>query len=243
MKKIFCFLAIGALALQSCSSSSEDDNTPGVVLVKKTIETDTDGTVITSTATYNGTKLNKVTSDDGYVTQFFYTGDLITKIEYKFGGVMLQKDVFTYNGSGQLTSYVMTEFEDDYGRKEVYAYNGDGSVSVSYFSGDSVSQTISDGTGTMTFLANGEVGTITTSNGQSHTYTYDNKNNPFKNITGFGKISWTDIDASGILHNVILDEFGFGAIETTYTYNADNYPTMAVESSGSNESTMEFIYF
>ncbi|CAM3404406.1 hypothetical protein FLLO111716_08515 [Flavobacterium longum] len=244
MKKILCFLAIGALALQSCSSSSDDDdNASGVVLLKQTVETDADGSTFTSTATYNGTKINKVTSDGGYVVQFTYTGDLITKVEYKLGGVLFQKETYTYNGSGQLTSYVMLELEDDYGRKENYVYNGDGTISVSYFNGDTTSQTTSDGTGVITFLPNGEVATITTSMGESHIYTYDNKNNPFKNVTGYGKISFTDIGASGIMHNVVLDQMSFGADEIIYTYNADNYPTVAVEGSGINEVTTTFTYY
>lgn len=244
MKKLFCFLAVGAMALTSCSSSSDDDNNnPGVVLVKQTIETDEFGDTFTSTATYNGTKLNKITADGGYVVQFTYDGDLITKMEYKLGGVVFQRETYTYNGSGQLTSYVLVELDDDYGHKETYVHNGDGSISVTYYSGDATSQTTNDGNGTVTFLSNGEVASITTTMGDNNTYTYDTKNSPFKNVTGYAKISWTDIEATGMNHNVTFEDSNFGDVTTTYTYNAADYPTSAVETSGGQSVTTTFTYY
>jgi hypothetical protein len=242
MKKLFCFLAIGALTLTSCSSSSDDDGGSGVVLLKKTIETDSDGNTFTSQATYNGTKISKITADGGFVLYFTYTGDLITKIEYKLGGVLIQTDSFSYDGSQRLISYVRLEHDDAYGAKELYVHNGDDSIGITAYSGDLTSQTTLDGTGTITFLANGEVGTITTDFSDSHTYTYDTKNNPFKNVTGYSKISWVDASATGILHNITSDDSSFDTTTTTYTYNSGDYPTEAVETSGVDQATTTFFY-
>ena len=242
MKKLFCILAIGALALNSCSSDDDNGGSSGVVLVKQTVETDGDGDTFTSTATYNGTKIKKITADGGITIDFTYTGDNITKAEYKFGGILYQTDLYTYGSNGKLATYVRLEHQDDLGSKEVYVHNGNGSVSITAYSGDLVSQTTLDGTATVTFLANGEVGSITSTYSDDHTYTYDTKNHPFKNVTGYSKISWVDTEASGMMHNIIHDDSSFDTT-TTYTYNAGDYPTSAVEMSGAGEITTTFTYY
>jgi hypothetical protein len=152
--------------------------------------------------------------------------------------------LYTYDGN-KLATYVRLEHDDDFGAKEVYTYNGDGTVTIMAYSGDVVSQTNPDGVGTITFLANGEVGTITTNFSDNRSYTYDNKNNPFKNVTGYSKISWVDTSASGILHNVTSESINSSIATTTaYTYNSGDYPTEAVENySGGDVVTTQFIYY
>lgn len=244
MKKLFCFLAVSSMVMTSCSSS--DDNgggpTPGVVLLKQTIETDAEGDTFTSTATYNGTKLNKITSDGGFTMNFTYSGDLITKIEYKESGTVVQTDKFTYNGSQQLTSYLRLEHDSEWGSKETYTYNGDGTVTVTAYSGDLAEQTTLDGTATITFLPNGEVATISSAFSDNHSYTYDDKNNPFKNVTGYGKISWVDTDATGIMHNVTNDT-SWGGTTLVFTYNELGYPATATETFMGETTSTQFIYY
>lgn len=236
---MFCFLAIGAMTLTSCSS--DDNGGSGTILLKKTIETFDDGSTMTSTATYDGTKIKKITTDQGFTLDFTYTGNLITKMEYKFIGVLFQTDIYSYDANENLTSYVRLEHEDGLGAKEVYVHNPDGTISVTAYSGDLTSQTTLDGTGTITFLANGEVDSITTTYSDDHTYTYDNKNNPFKNVTGYGKISWVDTEAAGIMHNITLDDTSFDTT-TTYTYNGNDFPATATETYDGEQTTTEFFY-
>jgi len=229
------------MTLTSCSSDDSNDGASGVVLLKKVVDTYSDGTTMTSTATYNGTKIKKISTDDGFTLDFTYTGNLITKMEYKFMGTLFQTDIYSYNASEQLVSYVRLEHTDEYGAKEVYVHNPDGTISVTAYSGDLTSQTTLDGTGTITFLGNGEVGTITSTFSDDHIYTYDNKNNPFKNVTGYDKISWVGAEATGIMHNITLDD-SYVDTTTTYTYNSNDYPTTATENYDGDVTTSEFFY-
>ena len=52
MKKILLFCAV-ALALNSCSSDDSSSDSSSSVLLKKTIETDSEGTKITTNYTYD----------------------------------------------------------------------------------------------------------------------------------------------------------------------------------------------
>lgn len=240
MKKLFCFLALSSLVLTSCSSD-DNSNPSGTVLLKKTIETDVDGSEIVSTATYNGTKLVKVISDGGYGIYFTYTGDLITRTDYKVGGQIFETQLYTYNASNELIEYVLTEPLDGYGWKEVHVHNTDGSVSVTAYSGDTNAQTLLEGHATIAF-ANGEVSQITSDYQGSHAYTYDTKNSPFKNVTGYSKISYVEGEAEGILHNMLTDTSSDGNSAMIYTYNANDYPTSVIENYDGEESTTEFFY-
>lgn len=235
-------MAVGALVLNSCDSSSDDDGgSAGVVLLKKTIETDSEGNVVTSIASYNGAKIDKITATGDFLIDFTYTGDLITKEEYSQGGEVFQINNYTYT-DGKIATFTRIEPLDDLGYKEVFTHNNDGTISVAVFIGDAASQTMANGTSTIT-IANGEVTSITTSGfGVDHTYTYDTKNHPFKNVIGYAKISYVDGEASGMLKNITLDESDFGDVSTTYTYFANQYPETAVENDGGDETTTEFFY-
>lgn len=241
MKKLFCFLAVSALVLNSCDSSSDDGESAGVVLLKKTIETGPDGEVVTSIASYNGAKIDKITATGDFLIDFTYTGDLITKQEYSQAGEVFQINNFTYT-DGKIATFTRIEPLDDLGYKEVFTHNSDGTISVAVFIGDAASQTTLNGTSTIT-ISDNEVASITTSGfGADHTYTYDTKNHPFKNVIGYAKISYVDGEASGMLKNITLDESDFGNVTTTYTYLANQYPGTAVENDGGEETTTQFFY-
>jgi hypothetical protein len=241
MKKLFCFLAITSLALTSCSSSDDGGSSSGTVLLKKTIENGPDGN-ITSIATYNGTKLDKITATGGYVIDFTYTGNLITQVDYKLGTEVSQTEKYTYDGSNRMASYVRLELDVEWGPKEVYVYNGDGTVTVNSYSGDLDSQTNGPSVATISFLANGEVDEITSDDG-TISYTYDNKNNPFMNVTGYSKVAFSDMATDGILHNVTLEHSTTDSdLTRVYTYNEDGFPTNAVESYDGDDTTTEFFY-
>lgn len=228
------------LLFSSCGSDDGGDATGGNVLIKKTIENGPEGQYIT-VATYNGTKLVKLTSNDGEVVEFTYTGDDITKMVYKVDGAIEQEERYTYNSEGKMATHISLDHDMQWGSKEVFTYNSDNVVTVDNFSGDLESQENEDGTNTITFV-NGEVSQIVTPF-DTITFTYDNKHNPFKNITGFSKISYADQGASGILHNVLSESSSNGGGSTyTYTYNSSDYPTQVVEDWDGETYTTEFIY-
>ena len=242
MKKILCLFGALTFALTSCSS---DDDSSGSVLLKKEIKTDSEGDKVTTNHEYNGNKIVKSTvngSTDG--TYFTYTGNLITKMEFKYDNQLEHIDTYTYDSSNRLITYVSIAPLEEEGFKEVYTYNADGSISVQVFTGDEVTQTISNGTRKITFVG-GEITTIVSTETRSYSYTYDDKNNPFVNVLGYKEISFVDGTATGISHNILTEkDIDYDAVITkyVYTYNSAGYPTKSVNDIDDEISTTEYFY-
>jgi hypothetical protein len=247
MKKKLCFFSALALVLiSSCSSDdSSSESNDDLVLLKKTITTGSDEDENgTTNYTYDGNRLVlswDTTNDlNMHVT---YKADFITKIEWKdANGKVEQEQTYLYNSDGKIETFIRVEPDNDYGYKEVYTYNSDGTVSVKLYSGNSTSQTVTSGTGTIKFL-DGEISQMTFSNGEDHKYTYDSKNNPFKNVLGMDKIAFTDGEADGILHNMLTDLVGkeFWS-NSTFTYNENGYPIKEVNTGTDTFGTTEYFY-
>jgi hypothetical protein len=245
----FAFSAL-FMILTSCSSDSSSSSNSELLLEKEIVTDSSDGSTYTMTYTYNGTNLSKISyDDDGTYDKFYYTGDLITKIEFfDDADVLEQRTTYTYNSDNKLISYVSLDYLNDDGEKEVYTYNADGTVTgVSYY-GDSVTQTNLGSTRTLTF-SNGEVvSEVSTSGSNTFTYTYDTKNHPYKNIKGFDKIgAYSDSDNIGVNHNLLTLVQNSGTFTNTqnysYTYNSDNYPiTMSSSTMGVVYETVQYIY-
>lgn len=246
MKKII--YAFSALMVVLTSCSSEESNSTSSALLSKTIETFDDASTLTNNYIYNGNKIVSVIDDTEEVDMYFtYTGDLITKIEYKLNdGTLDQLDLYEYNSSNKLISLTRTfPNELDFGNKETFVYNSDGTISTSYYSGDSVSQTNLEFTGKV-FFTDGEISKIEQYDGGittlTTTYTYDTSNNPMKAITGMDKIAFTDGEANGILHNII-SENGSGTLTTQYTYTSHNFPATSIDSyDGVEDSSTQYFY-
>jgi hypothetical protein len=243
MRKLFCFLALSSVVLTSCSSSDDSSSSANPGLLKKTVDHYADGSTLTTNYVYSGNKLVKMTDSDGDRVEFFYTGDLITKQDYYEGNDLTQRFTFAYNDSGQLISNTQLFYDMGWGDLDEFVHNSDGSITVSSYSGDlNVTPTGTPTMGSIVF-GNGEITQINGSNGPSHTYTYDNKNNPLANITGYNKMSFAGMEADGMLHNILTDDIeGDSMVTNVYTYNADNYPTTLVETYAGEETTTEFFY-
>ena len=256
MKKIILLLSAFALILNACSSDDSPSQTPinqNGVLVKKMIYTSQDEPQdspynTTVNFTYNGNKLVQGIDDDNYKSVFTYTGDLITKIESFDNNTLDSQDLFTYNSSGKLTEYRYLSFFDGYEHKYTYTYNLNGTVTVAEFQG-TIGNTTGDSSYVYTYT-NGELSSTDTNN-----YTYDSKNNPFKNVVGFQNImspEFTDdfMIAFGRNHNIVATTIGSSTTEgifSTYTYNSDNYPvtstTNANNPNGGFIGTVNVQYF
>ncbi len=248
MKKfIYAFSAL-ALLFVSCSSDSDSssDDASGPVLLKKIIETDYNGDVFTTNYFYEGNKIVKTVDDDGYYEKFYYTGDLITKMEfYSDTNLLEQTDLFTYNSNQQLVSFQRLLHNEDLGFKEVYVYDLSGNVSVTYYNGDLTSQTNETGTGNVTFV-NGEISVMNdVDSGVTKTYTYDTKNTPMKNVLGMNKLAFYDSgNDQGISHNVLtLTKSDGESVVSTYTYNSNDFPVTCVDDdSVLGNTTFQFFY-
>ncbi|SCY99139.1 hypothetical protein SAMN02927916_4602 [Flavobacterium anhuiense] len=249
MKKLLCLFGALALVLTSCSSD-DSSSSSDLVLLKKTVITSPEGDKATVNFKYDGNKIVSVTDDTGFFNLYYtYTGDLITKIDYKLpNGKSEQVNTFTYTNDGKLSTFLRVEYEEEEGvavlrgYKEVYTYNADGTISVKGYSGSDVSQTVASGTATIKFV-NGEVSEIISSNSPNHKYTYDNKNNPTKNILGMDKIAFVDGEANGVKFNILTDTSdGNLWTNSTFTYNEQGYPTKEVDNGSDSLGTTEYFY-
>lgn len=237
MKKIILGLGVIATLLMSCSDDSETYNPvtpPGStgILVKTVSYTSiTDEYSENVLYTYNGNKIVKGGYEDGSEEVYTYNGDLITKIEIIEGGdAVTYSETFTYDGNNRLVTYVVEEmgFTDT----ETFVYNGDGTVTA----------TQSGGFGFSTLhFENDELVKIVNSLGTTYEYTYDAKNSPFRNVTGFNKIAFVvhgDHEFFGAKQNITAIHETSEDVDymtNTTTYNASNYPT-----SVNSEAMFEF---
>ena len=227
MKKICLFLSIAALSLASCSSDSESstNNPSSDVLVKKIVYTSLmDDYTETINFTYNGNKLVKGIYSDGSQETYTYQGDLITKIVLSVDGEDDMIEDFTYDSSGRLTGYYYQE--GVYTEQETFVYNSDGTVTGTIGTGsEAVNHTY--------HFSNGELVKIVNNMGQTYNYTYDAKNSPFKNVTGYGNIAMVttgDHEFFGRSQNIVSIHETSGDVNymaNTMTYNAANYPLTA----------------
>ncbi|WP_426486231.1 hypothetical protein [Flavobacterium sp. 2] len=242
MKKILCLFGALTLLLTSCSS---DDSSSNSGLLKKTVITTPDGDKYTISYRYDGNKIVSAIDDSGDVSLYYtYTGDLITKIEFKNpDGTIDQINNFSYNAEGKLTTFVRVEPNMDWGHKEVYTYNADGTVTAQSYSGDGITQTNKGTSNTIKFV-NGEVSEIVSSaSWENHKYTYDNKNNPTKNILGMDKIAFVDGEGNGVKFNILTDTSeGDLWTNSTFTYNDQGYPTKEVDKGSDSLGTSEYFY-
>ncbi len=236
MKKTYLlFTAILMTGFAGCSSdeSSNNNDGPGTGELVQRIEFEyiEDDYTDAINFTYNGNKLVKGVYTDGSEDRFFYTGDRITKIEYVTGGEVQARELFTYNESGMLTEYRFLELTWDFEERSTFVATGANTVLETYYSG-SIDNVSEDWTAVLT-MSNGDViqkvqsGMTPT----TYTYTYDAKNSPFKNVTGYGAIAYVaagDHEFEGFARNILSihnDTQDIDYTVNTYTYNADNYPT------------------
>lgn len=243
MKNLILGCSTLLLVLTSCSKSSDDPAvapvvtppTSSAILLKKFIVTPAGSTTgITTDITYNGNKIVKSVSSDGTSKVFTYTGDLITKIE-EFVGLILDSSVtLSYNANGKLETYVELIYDSPtigMGTKETYSYRTATTMTYTNKSGDLATQNFLEFNATATFT-NGEIIKIEKVTGSFTTpavvnYTYDSKNNPFKNVTGYAAISFIDSEPTGFVLNVLTriePANTFGNELNTYTYDSNNYP-------------------
>jgi hypothetical protein len=248
MKKLLCLFAFSAVLLTSCSSSTSSSTplTESDVLVTKTIEHfANDNTTITTNYIYDGKKLIGSNDSDGYYEEYTYVGDLITSVKsYDDTDALVTEETFAYNSSNLLITYVLKDFITDHGRKEQFVHNGS-IISYTVTTGTAQVQDFLSETGTI-YYSNGEVTHIDTNvvsigNTYTRSYTYDSKNNPFKNITGYDKLNFINEEAIGVTRNVLTDHF-LSATEdvtdtSTYTYNSLNFPLTGSDIEGTDATT------
>jgi hypothetical protein len=249
LKKLICFIAAGVM-LASCSpddsSSSSSPATPG--LLKKTIETDENGHSQTNNYFYDGNKITRIEYSSGVHTHFTYSGDKITKMQSSYYGendqihLIADKNLYAYNASGQLVTFQRLTSDMDIGTKETFVYNSDGTIEASFFHGTVSSQTIPDGNAVF-YFTDGEITSIT--GFLNWTFTYDDKNNPNKEVLGLGQVLAFSsfFGASAINRNMLTSNSTDYATTYSYMYNAEGFPQTSTRSYMGEVSTIEYFYY
>ena len=233
MKKLILIILASSFLLSCSSDSSNDDsNNPENGLLVKTITYNG----VTTTLNYSGNKATYFLGSDGSTSTFTYNGDLIIKDE-KTGGSG-SNYIRTMNYSNNLLtssteSRNSTSYSSSY--NSTYTYNSDGSITeirtgTNTYNGNTTNFNSKD----IRFYSQGncvKIENYTFFDGvytlnETIIYTYDNKNSPFKNITGL----YTAYYPTGNINNCIsqINKNASGEItytaQTAYQYNAQNFP-------------------
>ena len=232
MKKLIYLLSVTFLLLQSCSSGEDSSSGSSVILCKKMGPGN-----FTIDYVYNGNKIEKTMINDQILRKYYYTGNLISKVEDYIDNQVRVISTFTYNNN-QLISHLIIfypypadPFEPIYAQKTDFTHNSNNTISYEIYSGTPTEQSTLVNNGTIT-LINGEIGTVENNSGTITNYTYDNKNSPFKNVLGVDKIipyPFTQCDFDSKKHNLISKNSSDGSSwSLNYQYNNQDYPSSSV---------------
>ena len=239
MKKIFFFLsAIAIVSLTSCSGNDDDSSTnptpdPSTSVLPKRVvwqEEDPDGFNYDITYTYNGNKLIQGNHINGDIDRYFYSGDLITKIEYLYDGEVEDQELFEYDSTGRLVLHKYQEIAEDWQERSVFVYNTDGTVTQKYYTESLTVPSTNPLVSVLTFV-NGEMTKVAQQGYSTYNYSYDGKNSPFKNVTGYAAIAYAahgDYEVEGKsqnISNITNETESYTYMSNTIQYNATNYPT------------------
>ena len=244
---------VSVFLITLCSCTNENIDQVPVQLLKKVVEVSVDGTSNTTLLTYDGNKIVNIDKFDKYF-EFYYTGDLITKIvELDKTNQHLNTSQYLYS-DGQLSKITSS---DNYVLN--YIHNSDGSVSYEKITKDSNNIDVRINHGTLyfqsgnlvkddKFLDDAEKGILAEN---SISFEYDYKNNALSNILGYNKlldysitISSNNVISSSEISSVkhIDDDQVISSIKinkSKHQYDSNNYPIEIVSESlifGGNDS-------
>lgn len=244
MKKLICLISVTLILLQSCSSGDDSSSVSTSILCKKEVN----GTFVFDYI-YNGNKIERSLANGKLNRKYYYTGDMITKIEEYNDNQLRWITTFTYD-NGMLATRLFVDLNPDAdpnitsGDKTIYSYNSNNTISYDEYVGTATEQSKYSSTGIITLL-NGQVVKNEAAYGTT-LVTYDNKNSPFKNITGFDKLmpSYNVVILGS--NNPITIKYYDNIINTFYyQYNEQGYPisVYGISSSGSSSISHPTKYF
>jgi hypothetical protein len=244
------YFALIILIIFTSSCSKNEDNPSAnnnLILLKKSISTSSTGNPRTTDYVYDRNKIVSATTNT-FKTNYFYTNDLITKIEFTYNQIVSNRLILTYDNSQKLIEKTATSDSQQI-VKEVFQYNSDGTISstatVTNQDGEPIIET------SKYFLGNnGEIvkREFYQNNGtQITTYQCDNKNNLFKNVLNFKKLLQFD---SGLYNCTGYQSSLNGVVSSSsssqFTYNSNDFPitntTTNVNGSSTNTFTIQHFY-
>lgn len=192
MKNVILSIALG-LALISCNRDNDNNEKSGKNLILPIKIEITEGSQkYIKEFKYDGDKLLEIIKKDKFGTietkqVIEYNGDLIASIANYQSTYTGDKSIFTYDDNGRLIEEKIEYGKDRNGKPltvetYTYTYNNDNTITQSYKEPyrSTSSQTITIENDNLVKSTNGYT---------THTYTYDTKNNPFRNIKGLTKLN------------------------------------------------------
>lgn len=253
MKKLISLLCILTL-LFSCTDYDDvsENLSVGPTLPKKVVYKNLDtNVIITAVYEYDGEKLIASKRDDLEVI-YTYTGDLITNTKiYDNNSVLKYEYSYFYDIAEHIIESEYKIYHENRAEKRFYTHNGNGTIDFIYYKGDLIVQNTLYKTGTIT-MESGEIKSQTVQNHVNPSigtinYTYDNANNPFKNVTGFNKLQIELDRAGGINKNIVKQymDYNNGNLSETnfiFLYNQDNFPISETINSDNYNYYNEYFY-
>lgn len=244
MKKIILIFSL--LVLFSCSSneSVNDSSNASGVLLKKIVSSD--GAAIVN-FNYNGNKiLNYIDDGDGEKVLFSYTGNFITKMEWvDISNNQLYQTVefmYTSNKVTKVKLYSLTntlEFITD------IKYNLDGSITATYSNYNGGNSIVTTEISILFVDAAGNLIKNKSAN-SAVDLTYDNKNSPFKNVTGFEYLRLFRVFSFQKNNLTDITITNSGSPQTDYSaryqYNNQDYPISSSVTEYGKRRTLTYFY-
>ena len=246
-------MSITFLLLQSCTSGNNENvnNGNSIILCKHKVFSNGSSWDYS----YDGNKILMVKTGNSVILKYYYTGDLITKVETFDTNQIATRNTYIYNSANQLINEISVNYLPDpnnpAGNKTDYTYNSNNTISFIYYLGLPGQYSIhSSG---VIYLNNGEITSVNENyqnnvpNTSVMTRTYDNKNSPFKNILGINKIL-TRNGAGGGFQSRINNPITIGftnnnLISYSYQYNEQGYPVSEYVTNSNSSSTSSCQYY
>ncbi len=261
MKKLFYLFCLPILIFTSCSSedsttNSESTSAPYLVtdtatdniLPTKIVVEDSDGDSETIVYTYNGKKITKIQStspdsNDNYYLDLIYTDTKLTEQNfYKLPGEDIL-ETYTYNSEGKINSFTTKVIAANEYTQEV-TYNADNSEITIRTPGDPIEEA------SVIKVNNGNLIEQLESNRFFYTYTYDDKNAPFKNLENRAILlpiysenndnylyTYNNILTETIYNGPNADSPISSAYTYEYTYTDFGFPRVVTEKDGNEDIT------
>ena len=250
MKKIALVFSALILILTSCSSDDENNSNQNLILLKKSISTGLSGNVRTTDYVYDGNKIVSATTG-ALKFNYYYTNDLITKIEASYNQVVSDRILFLYDNSQKLIEKTSVNLADpEFLIKEKYEYNFDGTIDLSVYRintgvQDELIENIKYFIGNNQEIIKKE--NYRTTGIEITNYEYDNKNNIFKNVLNLKKLLRFD---SNVFNCISYQTSVSGVVSSSttsqFTYNSDGFPitnsSTVVNGSSTDAFTIQHFY-